>query len=114
MNQLIRHAALQRFISDYGMVFALLLLAALFSVMTLKLQHPTGADAGRQVARMILQQHGSAAQVVIAARNTAEDVQFATAAAADLADAGATLLAEINGEPADVRRAWQPAQFSTC
>ncbi len=109
MKQPIQHASLRRFVSDYGMVFALLLLAALFSVMTLKLQHPTGADAGRQVARMILQQHGSAAVVVIAARNTAEDVQFTKAAAADLSDSGATVLAEINGEPADVRRAIQQA-----
>ena len=42
------------FISDYGMVFVLLLLCVLFSVLTLKEQHPTGAAAGAQVADMIL------------------------------------------------------------
>lgn len=109
MNKPIQHMALRRFFADYGMVFALLLLGALFSVITMKEQHPTGGDAGRQVAVEILKQQGAAAQVIIAVRNTAEDLLFAEAAAARLTDEGAIVLAQVNGGPGDVRKAIERA-----
>ncbi len=109
MNQKNSHTALRQLFSDYGMIFALLLLAGLFSVLTTKEQHPTGSDAGRQVADLILKQSGSAAQVMIAARSTTEDLQFAEAAASRLTDAGATVVAQVNGSPGDVRQAIEQA-----
>ena len=92
-----------RFISDYGMVFVLLLLAALFSVLTLKQQHPTGATAGRQVAAAIIAAHGTSAGVLIVTRDTGEDRAFSDAAGAELASSGAQVLSTVNGSPADVR-----------
>ena len=80
-----------RFVSDYGMIFVLLLLAALFSSLTVKQQHPTGEDAGRQVADLIVEQHGTTARVLVVTRDTSEDRQFAEAAAQRLEEAGATV-----------------------
>ena len=93
------------FIRDYGMVFILLLLVALFSGLTLKQQHPTGADAGKQVAGFILDRHGKTARVLIVTRDTSEDLVFAKAAASRLEDAGATVLANVNGAAPQVRTA---------
>lgn len=90
---------------DYGMLAVLLLLSGLFSLLTLRQQSPTGAVAGQQVAERIVEQYGSAARVLIAARETAEDVQFAAAAAEQLQDSGAVVLATVNGGPGDVRQA---------
>ncbi len=87
------------------MVFVLLLLCALFSALTLKDQNPTGADAGRQVADMIIAKHGDSAGVIIALRDTEEDRQFAAAAEQRLLDRGVTVLASVHGSPGDVRKA---------
>ena len=42
-------SALTRLLSDYGMLLVLLLLCALFSVLTLADQHPAGEAAARQL-----------------------------------------------------------------
>ncbi len=96
---------LPQLVRDYGMLIVLLLLAALFSLLTVRQQSPTGAAAGRQVADQILEQYGNTARVLIATRATAEDLQFAEAAASALTSQGATVLANVNGGPGDVRRA---------
>jgi ribose transport system permease protein len=93
-----------QFVSDYGMVFVLLLLCALFSILTLKQQHPTGAAAGTQVANKISAANDNAF-VLIVTRNTAEDLAFSDAARAQLEANGTTVLATVNGGPADVRAA---------
>ncbi|QDU41202.1 Ribose transport system permease protein RbsC [Maioricimonas rarisocia] len=93
------------FIRDYGMVFVLLLLGLLFSALTIREQHPTGGDAGRQVADFILDQHGESAAVLIVGRPTAEDREFTTAAAERLEEKGATVLATVNGSAVDARKA---------
>jgi ribose transport system permease protein len=92
------------FVRDYGMVFVLLALAGLFSALTVKQQHPTGEDAGRQVADFIVAQHGRHARVLIVTRDTAQDLAFSQAAASRLAAAGASILAIVNGSAADVRK----------
>lgn len=93
------------FIRDYGMIFVLLALGGLFSILTVKQQHPTGEDAGRQVAGFILKQHGDQARVLIVTRNTAEDIAFAAAAESKLREAGAKVLANVNGSAPDARQA---------
>jgi ribose transport system permease protein len=95
----------RRWLSDYGIVGVLLLLGLLFSLLTLKPQHPTGAEAGEQTAERVLGDHGANVQALIVTRNTAEDRAFATSAAARLTAGGGTLLANVNGEPADARTA---------
>lgn len=93
------------FVRDYGMIFVLLLLAGLLSLLTVKEQHPTGEDAGRQVASVILTEHGQHAQVLIVTRDTAEDRAFAGAAEARLQAGGASVLANVNGSATDARQA---------
>lgn len=99
-----RGFAQSQFVTDYGMVFVLLLLGILFSVLTLKEQHPTGATAGGEVANKIIAAHGQA-KVLIVTRDTADDRKFSEAAESRLKAAGANVLATVNGSPADVRRA---------
>jgi ribose transport system permease protein len=93
------------FVHDYGMVFVLLLLAGLFAALTVKEQHPTGEDAGRQVADFIVARFGNQARVLIVTRDTSEDLAFSRAAAERLESSGATVLAIVNGSVPDVRKA---------
>jgi ribose transport system permease protein len=94
-----------RFFADYGMIFVLLLLGVLFSVLTFQQQHPTGVDAGRQVAQLILDKSGPSAGVVIVTRDTTEDRAFAAAAAQHLRSNGAHVIAIVNGSPSEARKA---------
>ena len=95
------------FVSDYGMVIVLLLLCALFSMLTMKQQHPTGAAAGIQVAEKIAANEN--ANVIVVTRDTSEDRDFSDAAVAQLEASGVNVLEVINGGPADVRIAFEKA-----
>src|SRR4051812_5264400 len=86
---------------DYGMVAILIGLAVFFSAVTIAEQHPTGEDAGGQVANMILDRHGNRARVLIIARATSEDRSFTLTVANRLTAAGATVVAEVNGDATD-------------
>ena len=101
--------AFAAFLRDYGMVFVLLLLVILLSALTLRQQHPTGPEAGRRVADEIIRTHGAAAKALIVARDTAEDRAFAKAVADRLTERGATVVATVNGSPADARQAIEAA-----
>lgn len=98
---------LSRFLSAYGMVFVLALLCAFFSFATYTEQHPTGADAARQLASSILQQFGKSARVLIAVPNQPDAAAFADILQAALTKAGATVVAIVKGEPKDARVALQ-------
>ncbi len=93
------------FIRDYGMIFVLLVLAGLFSVLTIKQQHPTGEAAGRQVADFIISRKGHQARVLIVTRNTGDDLAFAEGVATSLKHLGATVLDNVNGTASDAKRA---------
>src|SRR5438876_626907 len=84
-----------RFLSDYGMIFVLMLLCAFFSVVTNSEQSPTGETAASQVASAIEKQFGKTARVLIAARDQPDDITFATKLERDLAAAGAQVLAVV-------------------
>lgn len=99
----------QRLFADYGMIFVLLALVVLFSVLTYTEQHPTGADAGRQVAGSVLQEFGAQAKVLIVARDIAGDRAFSAAAQQRLTERGATVLAVVNGGPVEARAAIERA-----
>jgi ribose transport system permease protein len=88
---------------DYGMLLVLLLLCALFSVVTYSEQHPTGADAAQQLARQI----GKGARVLIAVRDQADDSAFADRLFAELESHGAQVAAMVKGEPKDARASLQ-------
>ena len=95
---------LARFSNDYGMVFVLLILGALFTFSTISWQYPRGSGAGVQVAKKILSEHGSKANVLVVAGGQGADPAFAAAAAKHLEDAGATVLETIADDNPRVTR----------
>ncbi len=99
------HTWFKQFVSDYGMVFVLLLLAVLFSLLTIREQHPTGPAAGRQVIDLIANRVGADASILIVTRNTSDDRAFAEAAEQRAEDKGLNVVATLMGEPRDVRQA---------
>ncbi|PAW86507.1 MAG: sugar-transporting ATPase [Pedosphaera sp. Tous-C6FEB] len=104
-----RSPALSRLLADYGMVGVLALLCAFFSFATHTEQHPTGADAARQLAATITGQFGKSARVLIAVPNQPDAAAFAESLQAALAKDGATVVATVRGEPKDARTALQTA-----
>jgi ribose transport system permease protein len=96
------------FIRDYGMIFVLLLLGVLFSALTFKEQHPSGADAGQQVAERILA-NSAAAGVLVVGRDTVEDRAFTAAAESAITAGGGKIVTIVNGGPADVRKSMAAA-----
>lgn len=101
------HHSLSRLMTDYGMVFVLVLLCAFFSVATYSEQSPTGEAAARQVAATLRDQFGTAPRVLIAARSQPDDATFARSLEASLTASGAQVLATVQGEPKDAREALQ-------
>ncbi len=93
------------FFRDYGMIFVLLVLGLVFSVLTLKQQHPISPEAGYEVAESIVAKHGAKARVLVVGRPTSEDKEFTEAIVARLRSRDAKVLAIINGSPSDVRKA---------
>ncbi|NBR85831.1 MAG: ABC transporter permease [Verrucomicrobia bacterium] len=104
-----RSSTFSRLLADYGMVFVLALLCAFFSFATYTEQHPTSADAARQLANSIATQFGKSARVLIAVPNQPEAAEFAGALQAALTNAGATVIATVKGEPKEARAALQAA-----
>jgi len=101
MSKLLHHSLVR----DYGMIFALLLLVVLFSALTIEQQHPTGEEAGRQVAQAILDTQGASTAVLIVGRDTASDRIFTAAVAEQLNESGVQVLDTVNGSASDARRA---------
>ena len=98
---------LSRLLTDYGMVFVLLLLCAFFSIATYSEQSPSGEAAARQVAAKLKTQFGEKPSVLIVARDQADDALFANKLEAALDDRGEKALAVVKGEPQDARAALQ-------
>ncbi len=94
-----------RGMSDYGMLFVLLLLCLYYSLVTVEWQHPSGAWGAEELARQIVKQARPGAAVLIAARDNQEDVEFADTLRERLAAAGLEVLDTVKGGPADARAA---------
>lgn len=100
---------LYRFLSGYGMLLVLLLLCAYYSWVTWAEQHPVGAAAGRQLADLLQRRASPGAPVLVVARNTPEDVLFASTLRDRLDQARFTVIDVVTGEPAQARRALEAA-----
>lgn len=94
-----------RFLSDYGMIFVLLLLCGFFSVVTISDQSPTGEAAANQVAESITEQFGKTPRVLIAVGEQPGDAEFAASLERSLAASGAQVLATAKGQPPAAREA---------
>ncbi|MBA3961534.1 MAG: ABC transporter permease [Chthoniobacterales bacterium] len=99
----------KRLASDYGMVFALLLLGAFFSWQTWAPQQPVGTGAGEQVANLVRKSFPKGSRVLVAARGIPEDHAFATAAERTLKANGYEIAEVVRGAPIDARHALQRA-----
>ncbi len=95
---------LARIASGSGTFLILLLLMLVFSVLTLKTQSSTGADAGRASARRAFNSLSTSATAVIIATASPEDREFAAGAEAEMKKLGLTLAGMVNGGPPDARR----------
>jgi ribose transport system permease protein len=96
---------LYRFLSGYGMLAVLLLLAVYYSWVTWAEQHPTGVAAGRQLGADLVSQSQPGAQVLIIAGGSEEDSAFARALESELIRRGIKVIEVVKGEPADARAA---------
>ena len=96
-----------RFLSEYGILFVLLVLCAFFSVMTITEQHPTGPAAGEDLAGAILRQTPPGARVLIVVRNTQDDADFAAALSGILAAEKRVVLDVLRGQPSQTRQAME-------
>jgi ribose transport system permease protein len=94
---------------DYATLLALLMLCGVLSAITLAEQHPTGAAAGRQVAAILRAELPRSAGVLIVVQNTQEDRELAAELSAAIEQSGLRLVAVVQGEPFDARRALQAA-----
>jgi ribose transport system permease protein len=98
------NSSLARLFADYGMLLMLVLLGVFFSAVTLEEQHPTGATGARQLAKDIARQFQPGARVLIVARDTVEDAEFAGELAVRLQAAGTIVVETIRGQPPDARQ----------
>jgi ribose transport system permease protein len=94
--------ALARLSSDYGMAFVLLLLCALFSLLTVREYDPAGAAAARSVAEE-LGAGQEPTSVVIVASTSAADADFADTLTERLRAAGWSVRAVVKGTPRQAR-----------
>jgi len=98
-------SALSRFISQYGMLGVLILLAALFSVLTLQEQHPAG-EAGAQALMSELRPKLDRRDVhIVVARGGEQDLRFTRAVAFQLEQSHIRPTAVVNGDPSALRAA---------
>lgn len=95
----------RRRLSSHGMLAVLLLLVALFSLLTVADQHPTGAAAAERLAGRLLREAAPADPVLVAARGTEEGRRFVAALAERLRAEGRTVAGEVAGEPGEIRAA---------
>jgi len=100
---------MKRFFSDYGMVFALLILCVLFSWLTWDEQKPTGASGGEQLARIVGKTAPAGGAVLIVTRDTEDDRELAAALAERLEDKGVRVIEAVHGSPRDARLALERA-----
>lgn len=108
-NKTINSEKLRTLIDECGMLIVLLLLIVLASCFTYREQYRVGDAGGREVAKRIIDEHGTDANVILIGRDNEEEKEFTAAAKAVLTAQGVKVLAVVNGSPADARGAIESA-----
>lgn len=93
-----------KLVTYYGNVFALLLLCAYYSAVTIQEQNPVSPRVGRQLARYVID-NAPDAGVVVVAPSGEQNTGFTTAIIIELGSGGVYPLVVVNGTPADAARA---------
>ena len=96
---------LHSLLADHGMILVLLLLCVFFSALTVQEQSPSGASAGRDLARLIGSGGQGPQRVLIAVSDLPEDAALAGELEARVKAAGGEVAAVVKGEPKDARAA---------
>ncbi len=96
---------LLNFLSDYGMLLVLIALCAVFSVLTLGKQIPTGAEGAAALSAEIVSDFDKAGLVFVAAGTTPDDAEFASMVAKNLGDSGFGNVVSVHGTPPKVKAA---------
>jgi ribose transport system permease protein len=93
---------LSRFLSNYGMLFILILLCIFFSIVTLSPQYPEGEKAAHILSQDI-EGKDKNTSILIVAKESQEDVLFADTLSRLLKEKGYGSLKIIKGDPASVK-----------
>jgi ribose transport system permease protein len=91
---------LAKLFSDCGMLGVLLILCVVLTCITIKEQHPQGAEAARQVAERIRSNHGDKAQVLAVGLQKGAGLEFTKELQAAFEDTQVKLTV-VNGTPRD-------------
>ena len=94
---------MRRVISDYGMIFVLLALCALFSLLTLKRQMPEGEAAAKEIALRIEREFSQTDVIVAAGAVNTDSAALAEDVGERLIQAGFEDVRVMVGEPRDLR-----------
>ncbi len=94
-----------RFLSHYGMLVILVVLAALFSGLTIRDQEPAGGRAADSLLRASGGALDGTRAVVIVTRSGEADARFARSLQERLEKRGVRTAATVSGDPAEMRRA---------
>ncbi|MDZ7359635.1 MAG: ABC transporter permease [candidate division KSB1 bacterium] len=100
-------AFVARFFSDYGMLGVLVVLCLYFSWATLQEQHPEGEAAAALVAENISSALAPKSNILVVAKATPQDFEFAEGVRSRLQAAGFNIVAVVTGDPAAVRQSFQ-------
>lgn len=97
-----------RLLSEHGILVGLLLLCAFFSYRTYEEQHPSGSEAGLEVAREIERRFPDGAAILVVTQPApADQEEFARAITGTLDGESHRVVEVVRGAPVDARRAWE-------
>jgi len=94
---------MKRLISDYGMIFMLLLLCVFFSLVTLKRQPPEGPTAAARVVDLIQQEADETGLILVVSSREDASQDTAKRITTKLKAASYSNVIEVSGTPRDVR-----------
>ena len=104
--------SLRRFLSDYGMILGLLALCIYFSLATLTVQYPEGAQAAEQVVGKVLAEHSADAVVIVVGQDNADGKVFVDETVKGLKSGGMTKVEQVVGVARDLRKILDQKQAS--
>ncbi len=98
-------AALSKFMSDYGMLFVLIVLCLFLCIVTYDEQQPSGMAAAEQLATAVIDEVGAGTRALVVASSSREDVEFVDTLEELLTTRGITVVATVKGQAPEVRQA---------
>lgn len=101
-NSLAR-VALSRLLSEYGMLVVLLLLGLLFSILTIREQYPSGANAGEALADRLTRETPTSSRILVICSSNEEDSLFTASLTTQLRKKGYLSIVTVKGDPSEVR-----------